>query len=128
MQQAIAAKKDEKYFDEAFARVSKNSLGLTRLRTMRASLGIRQSTAVPTSAPAALAEKVKLAAKSPIATGPMTNSDVIDLRNAGLDDDNLISAIKDASATKFDLTPAGLKALLSAKVTNRVITAMREKK
>ena len=57
----------------------------------------------------------------------MTNSDVIDLRKAGLDDDNLIAAIKDASATKFDLTPAGLKVLLSAKVTNRVITAMREK-
>jgi hypothetical protein len=128
MQQAIAAKKDEKYFDEALARISKNSLGLTRLRTMRASLGIRQSTPVAASAPAALAEKVKLAAKSPVATGPMTNADVIELRKAGLDDDNLIAAIKEASATKFDLTPAGLKVLLSAKVTNRVITAMREKK
>ena len=70
MQQAIAAKKDEKYFDEAFARISKNSLGLTRLRTMRASIGMRQSTsAAPAPAAAAPAEKVKLAAKSPVADG-----------------------------------------------------------
>jgi len=137
MQQALAAKKDEKYFDEAFARVSKNSLALTRLRTMRASLGLRQSTAAAAPAekvklavksPTAPVEKVIPAAKSPTTTGPMTNADVIDLRKAGLDDDNLIAAIKDASATKFDLTPAGLKVLLSAKVTNRVITAMRERK
>jgi hypothetical protein len=129
MQQAIAAKKDEKYFDEAFARISKNSLAMTRLKTMRASLGLRQSTsAAPPSPAAAPAEKVKLATKSPVATGPMTNADVIDLRKAGLDDDNLIAAIKEAGATKFDLTPAGLKTLLSAKVTNRVITVMRERK
>jgi hypothetical protein len=129
MQQALAAKKDEKYFDEAFARISKNSLGMTRLKTMRASLGLRQSTsAAPPPAATAPAEKVKLAAKSPVATGPMTNADVIDLRKAGLDDDNLIAAIKEAGATKFDLTPTGLKTLLSAKVTNRVITVMRERK
>ena len=128
MQQAISAKKDEKYFDEAFARVSKNSLAITRLKTMRASLGLRQSTSNAKPAAAPPAEKVKLAAKSPVATGPMTNADVIDLREAGLDDDNLIAAIKGASATKFDLTPAGLKTLLNAKVTNKVITAMRERK
>ena len=55
----------------------------------------------------------------------MTNKDVIDLRGAGLDDDNLIAAIKDAKTVNFDLSPAGLKALLTAKVSNRVITAMR---
>ena len=129
VQKAIAAKKDEKYFTEAFTRISSNSLGYTRLRTMRASLGMRQPTTAPAAAPAAPpAETVKLAAKSPTTAAPMTNADVIDLRKAGLDDDNLIGAIKDAGATKFDLTPAGLKALLSAKVSNRVITAMRERK
>ena len=127
VQQAINARKDEKYFGEAFSRISANSLGYTRLRTMRASVGMRQSTAAaPVAAPAA--EKVQLAAKSPVKTTVMTNSDVIDLRKAGLDDDNLIAAIKDASAAKFDLSPAGLKALLGAKVSNRVITAMRERK
>ncbi len=47
----------------------------------------------------------------------MTNADVVDLRKAGLDDDNLIAAIRDAAAVGFDLSPAGLKALLSAKVS-----------
>jgi hypothetical protein len=55
----------------------------------------------------------------------MTNRDVIDLRAAGLDDDNLLAAIADAKSVNFDLSPAGLKALLTAKVSNRVITAMR---
>lgn len=133
VQKAIAARKDEKYFTEAFTRISANSLGYTRLRTMRASIGMRQNTAAgPAAEKAQLAakspEKVQLAAKSPTKTAAMTNADVIDLRKAGLDDDNLIAAIRDASTTNFDLSPAGLKALLGAKVSNRVITTMREKR
>jgi hypothetical protein len=61
------------------------------------------------------------------ASTTLTNKDVVDLKGAGLDDENLIAAIKDAKAVNFDLTPAGLKALLAAKVSNRVISAMREK-
>ena len=130
VQKAIAAKKDEKYFTEAFTRMSANSLAYTRLKTMRASVAMRQpaTAAAPASSTTAPAEKVKLAAKSPTKTTAMTNADVIDLRKAGLDDDNLIAAIRDAAATNFDLSPAGLKTLLGAKVTNRVITVMREKK
>jgi hypothetical protein len=127
MQQAIAAKKDEKYFTEALARISKNSLGLTRLRAMRASIGMRQPAKATTPAAAAPAEKFS-PAKASAQKAPMTNADVIELRKAGLDDDNLIAAIKEAGATQFDLTPAGLKTLLAAKVTNRVITVMRERK
>jgi hypothetical protein len=57
----------------------------------------------------------------------LTNQDVIDLRVAGLDDDNLIAAITDAKAVRFDLSAAGLKTLLNAKVSNRVIAAMRDR-
>jgi hypothetical protein len=57
----------------------------------------------------------------------MTNQDVIDLHAAGLDDDNLIAAIGDAKTVRFDLSPAGLKNLLNAKISNRVITAMRSR-
>ena len=130
VQQAANAKKDEKYFGEAFTRISNSSLGYTRLRTMRASLGMRQPTAAPPPPAGAAppAEKVKLAAKSPAKGAAMTNADVIDLRKAGLDDDNLIAAIKDAGAVAFDLTPAGLKGLLGAKVSNKVIAAMRDRK
>ena len=58
----------------------------------------------------------------------MSNKDVIDLRQAGLDDDNLIAAIKAAKGVAFDLSPAGLKTLLANKVSNRVIAAMRARK
>jgi hypothetical protein len=126
VQQAIAARKDEKYFTEAFTRISSNGLGYTRLRTMRASLGLRQ--AAPTPAPATTpTPSTRPSAASP-GGAPMTNTDVIDLRKAGLDEDNLIAAIRDAAAVGFDLSPAGLKALLAAKVPNRVITAMRERR
>ena len=39
----------------------------------------------------------------------MSNQDVIDLRSAGLDDDSLIAAVKDAQAVGLHLSPAGLK-------------------
>jgi hypothetical protein len=132
VQQAVAGKKDEKYFTEAFSRISSSSLAYARLRTMRASVNMRQSTAAaaptpPKPAPAT-PEASGVTRKGSATNVAMTNADVIDLRKAGLDDDNLIAAIKEASSTRFDLTPAGLKALLNAKVTNRVITAMREQK
>ena len=131
VQQAANAKKDEKYFGEAFTRISNSSLGYTRLRTMRASLGMRQTTAAP--APVAAAAPAKAAPSRPAVPGPatsvaLTNTDVIDLRKAGLDDDNLIAAIKEARTVEFDLTPAGLKGLLGAKVSNKVIAAMRDRK
>ena len=55
----------------------------------------------------------------------MTNAEVIDLRKAGLDDENLVAAIKEAPSAQFDLSPAALKALLAAKISNQVIAAMR---
>jgi hypothetical protein len=58
----------------------------------------------------------------------MTNADVIDLRKAGLDDDTLVAALRDAASVRFDLSPAGLKALLAAKVSNKVIAAMRARR
>ena len=45
----------------------------------------------------------------------MSNQDVIELRTAGLDDENLIAAITAAKDVKFDLSPAGLKKLLAGK-------------
>ncbi len=128
VQQAVTARKDEKYFAEAFTRISTNSLGYTRLRTMRASVGLRQPPTAASS-PAAAAPDTPTSKPAPAATAvTMSNADVIDLRKAGLDDENLIAAVRDASAVKFDLSPAGLKALLTAKVSNRVIAAMRERK
>jgi hypothetical protein len=44
-----------------------------------------------------------------------------------LDEENMLAAIKDAKAVSFDLSPDGLKQLLTNKVPNRVIAAMRAK-
>ena len=50
---------------------------------------------------------------------------MIELVAAGLDQANLLAAIKDARRVSFDLSPAGLRELLAGKVPNPVITAMR---
>ena len=59
--------------------------------------------------------------------GTFGNADVIDLLKSGLDEENMLAAIKDAKTVSFDLSPDGLKQLLSNKVPNRVISAMRAK-
>ena len=58
---------------------------------------------------------------------PMTNADVIDLAKAGLEEKLLIATIRESASVNFDLGPAGLRALLAGKVSNPVITAMRER-
>jgi hypothetical protein len=54
----------------------------------------------------------------------MTNKDVIEMQGLGLPDDVIIEKIQTASATDFDTSVAGLKALKAAKVSNDVIRAM----
>jgi hypothetical protein len=56
---------------------------------------------------------------------PLTNQDVIALANKGLDEANLIAAIKQAQSVRFDLSSDALLNLLQNKVSNKVITAMR---
>ena len=116
---------DEKYIAESQARIHTGGTNYAQLADLYA-----QAKAIPLTAPTSQRAASATAAartSSPAASssGSMTNKDVVDLRVAGLDDDNLIAAINDAKAVNFDLSPAGLKALLSAKVSNRVITAMR---
>jgi hypothetical protein len=124
VQKAIDGNMDAKFFTAPFLRITNCCLGYSRLRTMRASFSMRQTAPEPPPPAPKPAAGAKPAAKG----AAMTNADVIDLRKAGLDDDNLIAAIKEAHAVAFDLTPAGLKNLLGAKITNKVIAAMRERK
>jgi hypothetical protein len=135
--QAIQQNAGEKYIVEAGARIQQGTSAYTQLAALYA-----QAKTIPTARPTS----ARVSAPSPPATTApasapaqempaaqtlvpraedMTNKDVIDLRVAGLDDDNLLAAIESARAVRFDLSPAGLKALLTAKVTNRVIAAMR---
>jgi hypothetical protein len=120
----------EKYITEAANRIASSISAYSRLIDLYASAGISAARPSPaaTTPPARTASGSRPPATPPAAPAAppaMSNQDVIDLRSAGLDDDNLIAAVKVAQAVSFDLSPAGLKMLLAGKVSNRVITAMR---
>ena len=128
MAQAATANPNEKYITEAVERIGRSVASYRRLAELYQANGLSSLATAPPTPPArpAAAERPPTSPPSPAAA--MTNQDVIELRAAGLDDDNLIAAIKDAKAVQFDLSPAGLKALLAAKVSNKVIVAMRSRK
>jgi hypothetical protein len=114
---------DEKYIAESQARIHTAGTNYAQLAALYEQA--KASPAPPPTRQRAIPAAERTAPSPSAGSTPMTNKDVVDLRVAGLDDDNLIAAIKDAKAVNFDLSPAGLKALLSAKVSNGVITAMR---
>jgi hypothetical protein len=126
--QASVQNKDERYITESQTRIGRSSsayVEVARLQQM-VNTSAAASRSAERSKPAAPAATPVPAPGSRGET--MTNAEVIELRTAGLDDDNLIAAIKEAKSVNFDLSPAGLRALLQAKVSNRVITAMRARK
>jgi hypothetical protein len=117
--QALKQNAGEKYIVEAHARILASAKAYADLASLYQRAG--------TVAPRPPARPAPAAAAAPAPAAAMSNRDVIDLRAAGLDDDNLVAAIQEAKAVNFDLTPAGLKLLLNANISNRVITAMRAK-
>jgi hypothetical protein len=64
-------------------------------------------------------------ADSPNGDRPLTNQDVINMASNGLDEANLVAAIKQATSVKFDLRPDAILNLLHNKVSNTVIANMR---
>ena len=135
---AIEMKPDEKYFREPQARIATAISSYTTLEQQIASYdrvrskpGARPAapSADRSSAPArnAGAKPQAAAPRTAAGSGTFDNADVIDLFKSGLDEENLLAAIKDAKTVSFDLSPDGLKQLLSNKVPNRVISAMRAK-
>jgi hypothetical protein len=112
---------EEKYFEQTAERIARSIAAYERLDELSASVAALPAPAASPPAPSAGTAPAPAAP----AAGAMTNTDVIDLRKAGLDDANLIAAIKAAPSVRFDLSPDGLRALLAAKVSNAVIAAMR---
>ena len=127
--QARTMNTDEKYFEGTAERIADAIAAYERLDALHASVATLKPAPPPRTAPAKVDTPKGEAAPPPAPSGAtMTNKDVIDLRKAGLDDDNLVAAIKDAASVQFDLSAAGLKALLAAKVSNKVIAAMRARR
>ncbi|MEO5897886.1 MAG: hypothetical protein ABIS06_19540 [Vicinamibacterales bacterium] len=115
---ALGMNSSEKYFNEAGERIVGTAEAYEKLAGMYAAVAAARPLS-PSSKPSPASPP------KPSSTAMMTNAEVIELRKAGLDDDNLVAAIKEAPAAEFDLSPAALKALLAAKISNKVIAAMR---
>jgi hypothetical protein len=136
---AIEMKPDEKYFREPQTRIATAVASYTTLERQIASYD--RARAKPAASRAAAAPPARNAGAKPAAAAPpraaaprpaaakgtFGNAEVIDLLKSGLDEENMLAAIKDAKAVSFDLSPDGLKQLLSNKVPNRIISAMRAK-
>ena len=123
--QATSMNPDEKYFGQTADRIARSASAYERLDALYASAATAPS---PSPSVKRVPSSVETTTPPPAAKAAMTNDDVIELRKAGLDDENLLAAIRDASTVQFDLSPAGLKALLAAKVSNKVIAVMRARR
>jgi len=122
--QASSQHPDEKYITESAGRISNSLASYRHVSQLQQQVNTRPTTEPPPAATPRTTTARAAATPAPAADA-LTNAAIIELRVAGLDDDNLIASIKSAKAVDFDLSPAGLKALLQAKISNRVITAMR---
>jgi hypothetical protein len=128
--QASAQHPDEKYITESLTRIRRSESSYQQVAALQQQMNTRPADDIPNRTESRPVSPARTPGAPSTAAGgdTITNADIMELRAAGLDDDNLIAAIKAAKAAKFDLSPAGLRALLQAKVSNRVITAMRERK
>jgi Sel1 repeat len=61
---------------------------------------------------------------SQVGSRPLSNNDVIQMVSLGLSDDVIIEKIRSVSATNFDTSVQGLKALKAGKVSDAVLKAM----
>lgn len=55
----------------------------------------------------------------------LTNEQVVAMVKSGMDDDTVQQAVRAAKAVNFDLTTAGLQALIGEGVSPEVLTAMK---
>jgi hypothetical protein len=95
-----------------------------------ASASSKPATTAGTSsaAPAAASKAPAPAAKSAANAAPaLTNAQVIKMAKAGVDEDNIIATIHDATSVQFDLSPDGLVELASNGVKGKIVAAMRER-
>lgn len=139
---ALEMKPDEKYFRDPQMRIDTSIAAYKTLEQQQAAYDQIVRTAQENAAKALTAKQEAAARESELAaaktsggrsldgkTDPdtLTNADVIDLAKGGLDQQNMVATINGAKLVQFDLSPAGLKQLLSNGVTNQLIVVMRTK-
>jgi hypothetical protein len=134
---AIDAKPSEKYFidpqtriETAVAHYKKLSEGAKtkqNLETASNNPPVRaEATSVSTNPAPQPSGGTSVAVAQP-SNSALTNTDVIKMAKAGVDEDSIIAAIHDAKAVQFDLTPPGLIDLANNGVKGKLVTAMRER-
>jgi hypothetical protein len=83
---------------------------------------------IASAAPSAAAAPAKAPTKpAPAAAPALTNAQVIKMAKAGVDEENIVATIRDATSVQFDLTPDGLVELASNGVKGKIVAAMRER-
>lgn len=124
---AIELKPDEKYFREPQTRIAEGITAYAELDRQRAIIASSAAPAEQSGGGESGSGARDLTTRQAAPPGAMANEHVVSLVSSGLDDENLLAAVKDAKLVAFDLSPAGLSMLLHGKVSNRVIAGMRAK-
>jgi hypothetical protein len=114
---AIDANPGEKYFLEPQNRIQTALAHYRKLEGQAATAAASRSGGTPQSAPAPAAAE----------EGALTNDQVIALAKAGMDQQNLIATIKQASAVNFDFSVEGQLRLVQNGINGPVLAAMRER-
>jgi hypothetical protein len=95
-------------------------------KSTSAGAGSRSAAVGTTKLPGGAASKAP--SKTPANAAPaLTNAQVIKMAKAGVDEDNIIATIHDATAVQFDLSPDGLVDLAANGVKGKIVSAMRER-
>ncbi len=116
---AIDAKPAEKYFLEPQKRIE------TAIAHYRQLEQENDAARRAKEAQAAANSSLSIRGQATAAVNGLTNTQVLALVKAGVDDETVIHAIHGADAVNFDLSPSGEKALRSSGVSIRVLAAMK---
>jgi hypothetical protein len=105
-----------------------SSAGGGSTRSASVSASKPPATAGSSVAPNAAPGKSSAPAKASAPAAPaLTNAQVIKMAKAGVDEDNIVGTIHDATSVQFDLSPDGLVDLASHGVKGKIVAAMRER-
>jgi len=104
----------------------KSSSGGTAPKSVAAAPAAKTAASSGASSAPAAASKPAAKALAPAAPA-LTNAQVIKMAKAGVDEENIVATIHDATAVQFDLTPDGLVELATNGVKGKIVAAMRER-
>jgi hypothetical protein len=85
------------------------------------------ATAKKSSAPVQPVTNALLKQKEPNAASALTNAKVIEMFRSGVDEENIVTTVRQAPAVQFDVSPDGQIELAKNGVKGKIVVAMRER-